>query len=46
MDMPIVAGMDVEHDRASPPAMAGVVAGVVISVLLWAAIAGLLYLFV
>ncbi len=43
MDMPVVAGMDVEGERSHPPAMAGAVAGVVISVILWAAIALLLF---
>ena len=42
MDMPVVAGMDVEGDRPNPPAMAGAVAGVIISLVLWAAIAALL----
>ena len=46
MDMPIVAGMDVEKDSASPPAMAGAVFGIGISILLWAAIGLALYLIV
>ena len=46
MDMPIVAGMDIDKDRTSPPAMAGAVFGIGISVLLWAMIGMLLYLIV
>ncbi|HVF93956.1 MAG TPA: hypothetical protein VM900_06550 [Sphingomonas sp.] len=38
MDMPVVAGMEVDRKHPQPPAMAGVVAGAVISVLLWGAI--------
>jgi predicted cobalt transporter CbtA len=46
MDMPIVAGMDVERETAHPPAMVGVVAGVIISVMLWAVIGLVIYLVV
>lgn len=46
MDMPIVAGMEVDKDRTSPPAMAGAVSGILISILLWAMIGVALYLIV
>ena len=46
MDMPIVAGMNVDKDQTSPPAMAGAVFGIVISILLWAMIGAALYLIV
>lgn len=46
MDMPIVAGMEVDKNKSSPPAMAGAVSGIVISVLLWAMIGLALYLIV